>query len=236
MPPVDVYTWLELTGKTNSRLSSAVSDATSTFDKLNRALTKTEQANTASAQTTTYAYDVGGQQISVTDPASQMTTYQYDALGRAIVITHPNTPPTQDTFTYYPDGKQKTKVNNAGTTSDSYDVLGRLISEVSGTPQTTSSSTYDADGNKLTEIDNYPGGTSTTITWTYDPLDREQSMNDGTRSFLYDVNGNVVKMVVSVQGVNAVEADMTYDGVRQLATLFDKVSATGSTLHNYTTS
>jgi RHS repeat-associated protein len=217
---------------TNSRLASAVSDATSSFDKLNRPLTKTEQANTASAQTTTNVYDADGQLTSVTDPTNKTTTDAYDALGRVLTITHPDT--TQDTFTYYPDGKQKTKVNSAGTTSDTYDALGRVISEVSGSPQTTSSFTYDANGNKLTEIDNYPGGTSTTITWTYDPLDRQATMNDGIRSFTYNVNGAVTQVLVTVQGIgNAVEADMTYDGASRLATLLDKVSSTGSTLHSY---
>jgi RHS repeat-associated protein len=175
---------------------------------------------------------LGGQQTSVTDPTNKTTTYQYDALGRVLTITHPDS--TQDTFTYYPDGKQKTKVNSAGTTSDSYDALGRLISEVSGIPQTTASYTYDADGNKLTELDNYPGGTSTTITWTYDPLDRQATMNDGIRSFTYNINGAVTQIVVNVPGIgNAVEADMTYDGASRMASLIDKVSSTGSTLHSY---
>ncbi|HEY7418997.1 MAG TPA: RHS repeat-associated core domain-containing protein, partial [Ktedonobacteraceae bacterium] len=218
--------------KTNSRLSSAVSDSTSTYDKLNRPLTKTEQANTTSAQTTTSVYNIGGQLTSVMDPTGNTTTYTYDALGRTLTVTHPDS--TQDTYTYYPDGKQKTKVNNAGTTSDSYDVLGRLISEVSGNPQTTATYTCDANGNKLTEIDNFPGGTNTTITWTYDPLDRQKTMNDGVRSFTYDVNGNVTQMVVNVPGTgNAVEADMTYDGSGRLTTLVDKVSMVGSTLHSY---
>ena len=45
-----------------------------TFDHLNRPLTKTEQAGTSSAQTTTFTYDLDGRQLHMIDPANQ-TTY-----------------------------------------------------------------------------------------------------------------------------------------------------------------
>lgn len=222
---------------TNAGLASpgVVSDATSTFDKLNRPLTKIEQANSTSAQTTSYVYDLAGRQISVTDPANKTTSATYDALGHVLTVTHPDT--TVDTSTYDATGELLTKANSAGTTQDTYDPLGRIVYELrqdgTGAFLASKTTSYDVDGNKLTELTNFPGGTSTTYAWTYDKLDRQATMNDGTRTYTYDINGNVIQMVANGGSGTAVEADVVYDGANRVTNLVDKVTTSGTMLHSY---
>jgi RHS repeat-associated protein len=231
--------------ETNAALTSPgiVTESTATFDKLNRPLTKTEQANTTSAQTTTFAYDLDGRQQSMTDPAGQTTTDTFDALGRVLTVTHPGTPAVIDYSTYDAAGERLSQCNTAGITKDTYDVLGRVLSEehdtLTGTCaaptltfQASKTTSYDANSNKLTELTNFPGGTSNTYAWTYDKLDRPLTMNDGSRSYTYDINGNVTQ----VQVLNSAQApivtqNMTYDGQNRISTL--NAIAAAITLHSY---
>src|SRR5262249_47958224 len=116
---------------TNAALASPsiVTESTATFDQLNRPLTKTEQAGTASAQTSSFAYDLDGRALTMTDPASQTTTLAYDALGRTLTVTHPGTPTVIDYSTYDAAGGRLSQCNSAGVTTDIYDALGRVLSE-----------------------------------------------------------------------------------------------------------
>ncbi len=223
--------------KTNATLPSPsiVTQSNSTFDHLNRVLSKTEQAGTSEAQTTSYTYDADGQQLTMTDPSIQTTTTTYDALGRTLTMTHPDT--TVDSYTYDAAGEQLTKVNSAGTTTDTYDPLGRVLEEDhhdgAGAFQSSVSYTYDANSNKLQEVTVYPGSITTFYTWTYDPLNRPLTMSDGTRSYTYDSNGNITQ----VQVLNPVQAPLitqnaTFDGENRMSTLNAILNAT-TTLHSY---
>jgi RHS repeat-associated protein len=223
--------------ETNAALASPgiVTESTATFDHLNRPLTKTEQANTSSAQTTSYTYDAAGRTLTMTDPATQTTTTAYDALGRVLTVTHPDT--TQDTYTYDAAGEQLTQANSAGTTTTTYDALGRVLSQAhndgSGNFQSSVSYTYDAAGNKLQEVTDYPGPIITTYTWSYDPLNRPVTMSDGARSYTYDSNGNVTQVqVLNASQAPIIAQNMTYDGQNRVSTLNAVANAT-TTLHNY---
>ena len=132
---------------------------------------------------------------------------------------------------------------SAGITSDTYDALGRVTSEerdtISGTCgnsptltfQASVTTTYDALGNKLEQLTNYPGGTSSDYQWSYDKLNRPLTMNDGTRSYTYDMNGNVTQMqVLNAAQAPVVTQNATYDGQNRLSSL--NALAGSTTLHS----
>ncbi len=75
----------------------------------------------ARKQTTTAAYDAGGNKTSVTNPLSQTTTYTFDGQGRVLTVRAPN----------------------GGVTTYNYDVAGNLLSLTDPDNNTTSYS-YNA--------------------------------------------------------------------------------------------
>jgi RHS repeat-associated protein len=221
---------------TNDALTGSVSDTTATFDALGRQLTKTEDADTGSPRTTTYVYDAGGQQSSMTDEANKTTSTSYDALGRVVSVTNPDS--TVDTTTYNAAGEKLTQSNSAGTTTDTYDALGRVSTEQrkngSGVLQGTVAYTYDTNGNVTQKVTTLADNSQVTTVSTYDALDRQATMDDGTRSYSYDLAGNISHMQVLVSGSGyAVQSDYGYDGGNRLTSLSDKVGPSATTLHTY---
>ncbi len=213
-----------------------VTDTKATFDALGRQLTKTQDADTGSPKTTSYVYNAAGQQTSMTDEASNTTTSSYDALGRVTSVTNPDS--TIDTTIYDAAGEQLTQSNSAGTTIDSYDPLGRVSTEQrkngSGVSQGIVAYTYDANGSVLQKVTTLADGSQVTSVSTYDALDRQATMNDGTRSYTYDLAGNVTHMQVVVSGSGyAVQTDSTYDGGNRVSSLYDKVGPSATILHSY---
>lgn len=238
---------------TNSKVTPGpVRETTATFDHLGHQTQKTEDANGSATsgptgsgpQTTTYAYDADGRQTSTTDPSNNTTTTSYDALGRVTQVQHPDG--TQDTTTYYPGGLTNTQSNCGGskagtsTTADTYDALGRVATETktdcTGAPLSSVAYTYDEDGNKWTQSTSTGNGPSQVTQWRYDHLDRIETMSDGSRSYAYDSDGNVINMTALgnlTGGGAATAASYTYDGGNRLLTQTDTVGPSNSTLHNY---
>ena len=58
-------------------------------------------------------------------------------------------------------------------------------------------------------------------------------MSDGTRTYTYDLNGNVTQMTVAVGGNNVTQDSYTYDGEDRLAGLTANVTTGNTTLHGY---
>ncbi len=224
------------TKMTNAALSDPVTDTRATFDHLGRQLTKTDNADTSSPITTTYTYNAAGQQMSTTDSSNKTTSSRYDALGRVVSLTNPDT--TVTTTTYDAAGEKLTLANSAGTTIDTYDPLGRVSAEqakdATGAVQGTITYTYDADGNVTQKVTTLADNSQVTTLSTYDALDRQATMNDGSRSYTYDPAGNVTHMQVVVSGSGiAAQTDSGYDDGSRLTTLTDKVGPSATTLHTY---
>ncbi len=143
-----------------------VTDTKATFDALGRQLSKTQDADTGSSETTSYVYDAAGQQTSMTNEDSHTTSTTYDTLGRIASVTNPDT--TVDTTTYDVAGEQLTEANSAGTTIDAYDPLGRVSTEQrkngSGVSQGSVAYTYDVDGNVLQKVTTLADGSQVTTT------------------------------------------------------------------------
>ena len=158
--------------------------------------------------TTTYAYDANGDQISVTDPLGHVSTATFDAIGRMLTSTSAKGGVT--TKTYDPLGDVLTKADPLGhTTTNTYDADQNRVStkdpvgnvtkyvfdadnELTTTirPGNTSTmSAYDADGNVVSSTD----AADHVTTNVYDPLNRLASTTDPlghVTTNTYDLAGN----------------------------------------------
>ncbi len=216
------------------------------YDEFNRLVSVTN----AKGENTRYTYDANGNMLTQTDAEGHTTTYEYNAANKpARKLDHGGRTGIEgdytyidskmESYTYYPDGSLKTrKDRNEKTTIYTYDVHGRLVSQVIGTESI--SYTYDGNGNQLTMTD----GTGMTIR-TYDEENRvltKEVPEIGTTTFEYDIleteaegchgetatdpKGNVTKKVydkagrlVKVQeGTNATAYDYYDNGSREMVT------------------
>lgn len=231
---------------TNANVAGDVSDTTMTYDNLGRTISKVENANTSSAQTTSYTYDAAGHQLTMTQPATDTstgaattttTTITYDKLGRT--NSSANSAGTT-TYTYDGAGHTLSTTNSAGTTTDTYDYLGRVSTETktdsANVTQSSVSNSYDNNGNLLNSATSYGSTTSVVLQRSYDALDRAMTLNDGSRSYVYDTNGNVTNMAVNApnNGPTIVSATYTYDGANRLGNQTDTIgSGTGAVSHSF---
>jgi RHS repeat-associated protein len=142
---------------------------------------------------TEYAYDMRGNQISVTDTFGRVTQYEYDAADRLVKTTDPAGNETINTYNSV--GQLIATTDALGrTTQYQYDAAGRLTSTIDALGNTTSTS-YNPDG---------------TVLSTADALGR-------TTSYLYDD----VKRVVTVTLPNGSQTHNTYDESGNLLTTTD---------------
>ena len=124
--------------------------------------------------TTTFEYDVSGNQIGVTNPLSQKTTVTYTRTGTVESVKDPKSNTTA--FTYDLADRLKTVAAPLqGTTTYSYNPAGRLISRTDSKSHNTGY-TYDLAGRLVRQTD--PLGRF----WTYE----------------YDPNGNRTKTVNAI--------------------------------------
>jgi RHS repeat-associated protein len=181
--------------------------------------------------TTAYAYDEGGNLLSVSNALSQVTQHQYDNRNRLTKTIYPDTT-KYETYTYYEVGNLKTKTDRAGLViTYGYDSRYRLTSidypgtswdvsygyDLSNNPTTVSSpsssvtSVYDGLGRATNETDTIAGA-SYGVGYAYDPAGRLTRLvyPDNTAvSYLYDGVGRTsqVKDASTTYGSFAYSAD-----------------------------
>jgi RHS repeat-associated protein len=181
-----------------------------------------------------FTYDAANQQTSTTDALGRATTWDYDALGRVTVLHDPRGISDTLTFAYdgmdrptqlsAPDlgsitahydalGRRQSLTDAAGTTSFTYDELGRMTQAQA--PQTgTISYSYDARGQR-TQI-TYPNNTA--IQYAYWDDGRLRSATQGSTtlaSYIYDPIGRISQ----VTRANEATTTYTYDGADRLTDL-----------------
>jgi len=162
------------------------------YDDFNRLASIVNDLN----ETTSYTYDLNGNVLTQTDGLNHTTTFEYNVANKLVkkidhggrTGTYPNyvyDASKVESYTYDASGNMLTRMDrNGNTTTWTYDVHNRILSQVSGS--LTVSYTYDGNGNRLTMTDNIG-----TTTRTYDELNRTKTKIvpgvTGTMTFLYDV-------------------------------------------------
>jgi YD repeat-containing protein len=218
-------------GNVETKKDGLSNTTTYTYDEFNRLA----NVKNAKNENTSYTFDLNGNKLTQTDGKGNITTFEYNAANKLIrKIDHSGrtgTAPSYtydlsktESYTYYPDGSLHTKTDRNGeTTTNTYDIHGKLISEAVGT--STISYTYDNNGNQLTMTD----GTGTT-TRTYDELGRVKTKDVpgiGTTTYIYDMTTGVDTGCVA-ENTTDPKGNVTtkiYDRVGRLAS----VTAAGKT-------
>lgn len=159
----------QLTGVTDPR-SLATSYTVDALDNV----TGVSSPDTGS---TSNSYDPAGNLTSRTDAKSQVTNYTYDAANRVTAISYPANSALNATLTYdstsggnYGKGRLTGISDNAGTIAYTYDIHGRLTSEVHTLNSIVYTTAYGYDSHgRLTSI-TYPD--ARTVNYTLDTLGR----------------------------------------------------------------
>jgi RHS repeat-associated protein len=190
---------------------------------------KTSSTLPDTLNSTTYSYDEAGNLAATLDPLAQTVSYGYDADNRlcykvAAVVTSASctSPPSGAIkYTYTPDSQRKTLVDSSGTTTYSYDTLGRLTSVTDGNGNVVS---YEYDGDNEVTCIGYPVSGAATcpstgtpsgtglVAYGYDGAGRittVEDWNSNTTAYTYDADSNVTKITYPSSTIATVK--FTYD-------------------------
>lgn len=174
------------------------------YDDLNRL----ESIVDPLGNTNRFRYDGNGNLIFRTDCNRDTISNAYDQADRLVAVHYPDG--SQVSFDYDPAGRLIRCVDQTGTSSYSYDALGRLTAYTNGFGHAVSYA-YDEIGNLRTIT--YPG--SRTVTYEYDELNRLVRMEDWAgrqTTCSYNTNG-LVDLVVLPNGAKAL---YQYDDVGRM--------------------
>ena len=234
----ETYTW-----GTGGRLASvngpraavgAVDDITSfAYDIAGNLLTVTNGLN----HVTTFAgHDINGRPGSVTDANGIQTLFTYDALGRLLTSTvkHPTTAALDATTTYEYDIEGRVTGIAAPATqklSFVYDLAGRLL-EIASPDGEKQTFAHDAMGNVTEQkIKRADGTARSTIARTFDSIGRmlTETLGPGrTTAWQYDKNGNPVRTT----SPRSHATDMAFDPLNRLTSTVAPDTGTTATLYN----
>jgi len=208
------------------------------YDQLGRLL---KSIGALPTQVTSYGYDKGDQQVSVTDARAKVWGTGFDALNRVFKQTNPNNQSTgyayngQDEVTSFSDGrglKTQTIVDgfgdiiqetspDRGVTQYWYDNESRLIRSTDADSVTTRY-VYDASGRLTSKT--FDGVAAESVTYGYDSV---TSGNKGkgrltsvteqgvTSSFVYDAKGQMTSRTQVIAG-KTYKTSMSYDANGQI--------------------
>jgi RHS repeat-associated protein len=207
-----------------------------------RELTQTSALN----GTTTWAYDLAGNNTSITDPVSNRTVMAYDKDGRLTSETNPmgytatssydldgrltsstDANGRQSNFGYDNAGERtsETWLNSSQqviyTANFGYDAAGQLTSESDG--NSSYANTHDAGGRLTQQVVTYPGLSGSplvTLTSSYNGFNDRTGFSDslgGTATFGFDGDHQLTSAQLTASGVGANVA-LTYDSLNRLST------------------
>jgi RHS repeat-associated protein len=206
---------------------------------------------------TTIVPDALGRSASVTDAKGQKTTFTYDKADRITKILFGgavtcDTSTTCITYSYDKDGNLTSRVSNIGTTSYSYDLLGRLTKKALPGPLVDAcvgdngmKLAYDAASNVTSYCD-----ARGTLVYGYDAADELTSIQEPggncaanpvtgpcTKIAYVDSNGKFQdgrRTSVTLPPSTGVVMTMAYDNAANLTSIVAKKGATTLTSFSYT--
>lgn len=163
------------------------------------------------AEVTSFSWDALGRLVEVRDPVGHRSFVQYDLLGRRVLLVDPDTG-----FTAFPhhddDGNLLTRIDALGTTTWTYDALGRVLSRTAGGSTATFAYDTAARGKGLLATRRDDAGLLRV--WAYDAVGRtlaESQETGGTTLFFstsYDPMGNVSSRTLPTGRTIAYERDL----------------------------
>lgn len=172
-------------GNLTSQTDGATHATTYAYDALDHLQSVTDPL----ARSTSFIYDAVGNLKSATDPLTRTTNYGYDQADQ-LTATDMSDPATPDVgFGYDNDGRRTSMTDGTGSSSFTYDALGRLKTATDGR-NTTITYGYDIANRQTSVV--YPG--NKTLTRTYDTASRMATLTDwlgGKTTFGYDSNSNL---------------------------------------------
>ena len=204
------YTY-DTDGNQLSQANAAGKTTTFTYDALNLQITSTNPVH----QTTTFGYDPDGNRVRLTNPAGKITSYSYDEANQLTKITYSNGVTPDVSYGYDADGHRVSMKDGTGTSTYTYDDLGRLSSQANGADATVRYG-YDSAG-EITAL-TYPNGK--TVTQAYNGAGNLVKITDWLSksfTFRYDHDGNVT----SQRDPNKVTANYRYDLNNQVIAITD---------------
>jgi RHS repeat-associated protein len=161
---------------------------TYTYDNLLCLATETTHLN----KTKTYTYDAVGNVVTLLDAEENEISYTYDECNHLTEIEYPDF--SAVSFTYDLLGRKTSMVDSLGTTTYTYDDLGRLVSLDGPGTNDTITYTYDAAGNRTSMTDQDGNETE----YAYDALNRLSCLTDSganVTSFAYNELSRVTEIV-----------------------------------------
>ena len=165
-----------------------------TYDRFYNVLTTTDPLG----QVESYTYDLLSNPVAQTDRNGNTTTQTYDGLGRVLtsVVTTPENIITGSiTNSYYKTGHIKTKTNETGTITYTYE-SGRLVTE-SDPSSVQKVYTYDAADNRKSMVLSSGGSQQLHTSYTYDQMGRLKQLYENSvlaATYGYDNNGNQISI------------------------------------------
>lgn len=209
-----------------------------TYDADSRKSTVTTGFGSASAATTSYAYDIAPGTgacsgsvagatycASTTDPSGAVTVNYFNSRDERIQQTQPSS--GTSTSTYDAAGNMTTLTTTGGTATYGYDAGNEVTSITYSNPASGFAAApnvgyaYDADGHRTSMTD----GTGTT-TYAYDSLERLATVTNGAGSVVsygYDLDNEITS--ITYPGRNQV-VRQTFDGTGRQSSVTDWLSHT----------
>lgn len=156
-------------GNTTSQTDQAAHVTNYAYDSRNRLTSSTDGLN----RSTTYSYDAAGQLTGKTDPSNRTATFTYNSAGDKTATSYSDGLTPNETFTYTSLHQLATMTDGTGTTTNTYDSLGRIKSRTNGAGKNIAFA-YDLAGNVTAQT--YPNGQI--VNRAYDAANNLISMTD----------------------------------------------------------